>query len=82
MNPLALIGSLVGALFGGSGTASAVTNVAKIGGFVVAAPLAWDWFQGHQNQVVLTLNVSQALALALFAVALLQVAHSARGPGQ
>lgn len=77
-----MIARLIEWLLGGSGVAAGVTNAAKLGSILVAAPLAWSWFQGHQHDVVLTLDVSQALAIVGVVFAMLQVAHIARGPGQ
>jgi hypothetical protein len=67
-------------LFGGGGTLSAIAGGAKVVGLIAAAPLAWNWYQGHGTDVVLTLNVGQALFVVGLVVALVQVAHSARAP--
>jgi hypothetical protein len=77
-----MIAKFLALLFGGSGIGSGVTNAVKLAGILAAMPLAWNWFEGHQHDVVLTLNVAQALFVVGIVVALLQVAHVARGPGQ
>lgn len=76
-----MLGKLLSLLLGGSGIAAGVTNAVKVGAILTALPLAWSWFQGNQHVVVLTLDVSQALAIVGLVFALLQVAHVARSPG-
>lgn len=73
-----MIPKILELLFGGGGSLSAITGAVKVAGIAAAAPLAWNWFQGHGNDLVLTLNVSQALFVVGLVVALVQVAHSAR----
>jgi len=80
MIPTILKGVLGALGFGGEGALSAVTNGAKAVAIAAAAPLAWNWFQGHGNDVVVTLSVSQVLLCGGFVYALLAVAHAARGP--
>lgn len=74
-----MLEKLLSLIFGGGGAASAVTGIAKVAGVATLAPLAWRWYETNADHVVLTLTVSQAVFMVGFVVALLQVAHAARG---
>lgn len=73
-----MLEKLLGFLLGGGGALGAVAGVAKSAGLLALAPLAWHWFQGHGQDIVVTFTVAQAVFVVGIVVALVQVAHSAR----
>jgi hypothetical protein len=73
-----ILSAIGGSLFGGSGAASAVTNVGKWAALAAIAIPAWQWYQGHQNDVAVSFSYSQVLFVGLILFAVLQVAHVAK----
>ena len=77
----AILQTILGSLVGGSGVGSAVANVGKWAAVLAIAVPAWQWYQGHQNDIAVSFTWSQLAAVALIVYALLEVAHRAAGPG-
>lgn len=69
--------SILGAIFGGSGTGAAIANTGKAIALATMAPVLWHWWQGHGSEVAVSLTWGQLGLCAAFAYALVQVAHRA-----
>lgn len=74
-----ILSTIFGALFGGTGAASAVTNVGKWAAIAAVAIPAWQWYQGHAKDIAVCFDYSQALFVGLILFVILQVAHQASG---
>lgn len=77
-----MLKALLELLTGGSGIASAVTNGVKWTAIAASLPLLYSFFIEHKNDVLVTLDTSQALLVLGIIFAMIQVAHSARGPNR
>jgi len=72
-----ILSTILSALVGGSGAASAITNGVKWTAIAATLPLFYQWYQGHAGDQIVCLNVAQSLLLAVVLFAVVQVAHRA-----
>lgn len=72
-----LITTILGALFGGSGIASGATNVVKGATLLAILPIAWKWYEGHQNDIAVSFTYAHILFVLFIVFIITWVAHKA-----
>lgn len=69
---------LLGSIFGVGDVAGAIAGGVKTASILAAVPLVLQWFEGHGADVLFTVTVNQAAALAGLLYVVVQIAHGAR----